>query len=259
MKYILFLLMAIIPAAASAQTYASVDAKWDHKWISDGFTPAASTTVADEVGANDGTTGGNNTDVYDVTGPVAWIPYALDINAFAARVITLDSAITDTDGTIFFRFRRTSTASNDVAIGEDAAGTQYIMFRSDATTLRFRVNSTNQDATMTATGTTWHSCAISRNGTSGATVYYIDGSQIDSTTHQAGTAWLWQSIGDSNGGSRFVGELCDVCFANEVLTGTEIAAYNSGPSSGNPLLLQLLLTSVVFTLSLTYFARRRGQ
>lgn len=118
---------------------------------------------------------------------------------------------------------------------------------------------------MAATGDrsldTWHFVTLEYDATAGTARISLDGTFTATTDVDTETQFTNLSIGSRNGIGLFpfTGDLYDLRVWDRKLTAGDISALMAGPSTGNPLLLQLLLTSLVFTISLAYFTRRRGQ
>lgn len=238
----LFLLILLIASPCWAQTYDTVVAYGTvegHWKLQD---DTGTDVIVNEAGTNATIDDGTFSSVLSVdTGPTSWLPKAIDLPGGGADSrIELGSSITLTGGsTIAFWANRDNTSANHIAIATN--DTDRIRFNSGGNDMNVRTNSNGGAvATGVTTNGEWHHYAVVM--TDGGYDLYVDGAYETSGT---GTdsfpmSWTLSRMGvAASDTTPFNGRLAEVIIFSEALDAGEISALYSGPSTGNPLLLQL--------------------
>lgn len=229
-------LTLLFTAQAFGQTYSAAFAKFDHVWIGEDFTPAASTSVPDEVGANDGTLiGGDNTNTAGVaeTGPTSWLPNALHFDGTSDYVQWGSGIDLTGEFTIAFWVYRDASGTAMPLIGDDETSNNYIRFRSVEYQIEYRIaGNANTTGNAGLADATWYHVAITRDSSNNIDVYRDGSLVLDNNSVAAGTFPLDTIAATNGGGGKLDGIMAQVGIADEALTATDIAQLYAGPPAG---------------------------
>lgn len=244
-RFLLTIWLLTVPAIAGAQTYSSVIAKADHIYIGESFTPAASQAVADEVASNNGTlsggtAGSDETTEIQVAGPVAWLTYGLDLNGTDHK-ITLDSGVAHATAFSFAAWVKRD-GSTGFIFGNSADSNERAGTTTATTNNRMTVTSNNSNfafADYSTVDTDWHHLVYVRRSDNTVDLY-ADGSPVDTDLNAGTDTFTVDQFGVQGASTNwFNGKLSQLILSDEAFSDAEVAALYNGPSTGNPLLLQL--------------------